>query len=215
MMSGMEEIVDILVPPFFTKSGKTKTQSEAWRDQDWIGTFNLWIMQNQPLEAIVYQIRNPDSSWAPNKLDVTAGGHYQAGEERADGLREVVEELGKHYTPAQLTFVGRKLHVAPDVHGFERRNLVDISFIVDNAPLDSYILQKDEVYAICACPIDDLITAHSDAAYSFTTEALKSDGSRETITVSKSSFPDNWDDYHFKIALLAKRFLEGDEHPIY
>ncbi|HSW66004.1 MAG TPA: NUDIX domain-containing protein [Bacillota bacterium] len=214
-MNTLVEMVDILVPPYFTKSGRHKTQEQAWRDQDWIGTFNLWVVQNSSVPALVYQVRSPESSWAPNKLDATAGGHYQAGEERADGLREVVEELGKHYQPSQLTFVGRKLHVAPDVHGFERRNIVDISFIIDNAPLSSYTLQPEEVYAICACPLSDLVKAHSDPAYAFTTEALKSNGEHLTLTVSKDSFPDNWDDYHFKIALLAERFVAGDQHLIY
>lgn len=215
MIHIMEEIVDILAPPFFAKSGKTKTLEQAWHDQNWIGTFNLWIIQKRPKPAIVYQIRHPNASWAPNKLDVTAGGHYQAGEELFDGLREVEEELGKIYQPEQLTYVGRKIHVSPDQLGNERRNIVDIAFIVDNSPLDSYVLQKDEVFAVCSCPIDELIKTHTDPDHSFTTEILTADGKRKPLTVKRDSFPENWDDYHFKIALLAKRFIGGDKHLIY
>ncbi len=215
MSHQQEEIVDILQPPFFTKTGTHKPQSQAWKDGDWIGTFNLWIVQDSPRPAIVYQMRSPDSSWAPNKLDVTAGGHYQAGKERTDGLREVVEELGKHYKPEQLTFVGRKLHVAPDVLGNERRNIIDISLIIDNAPLESYILQPEEVYAICICPIDELVKVHSDPTYSFETAAQRSDGTTWDISVTNDLFPENWDAYHFKMALLAQRFLQGEQHLIY
>jgi ADP-ribose pyrophosphatase YjhB (NUDIX family) len=42
-------------------------------------------------------------------FDVTVGGHFQAGEQLTDGLREVKEELGKQHLPDQLQYVGRKV----------------------------------------------------------------------------------------------------------
>ena len=107
----MPEIVDTLLPPTFKKSGQTKDRNQAWNDGDWIGSFNLWILQNDPEPAIIYQVRSSKSSWAPNKLDVTAGGHYTAGETIEDGLREVKEELGKDYNFNNLFSLGRKLHI--------------------------------------------------------------------------------------------------------
>jgi hypothetical protein len=56
------EKVDILIPPTFKKSGKIKTLSQAWDDEEWIGTFNLWILQDSPQPAIIYQQRSPKSS---------------------------------------------------------------------------------------------------------------------------------------------------------
>ena len=75
----MDEKVDILLPPAFEPSGIIKTKRQAIADADWIGTFNLWIVQRRPVPALVYQIRSPGSNWAPIMLDVTVGGHYQAG----------------------------------------------------------------------------------------------------------------------------------------
>jgi isopentenyldiphosphate isomerase len=163
----------------------------------------------------VYQIRGPQKSWAPGKLDVTVGGHYQAGETMLDGLREVEEELGKKYQNDQLTYLGRKPYVGRDTKGREMHNIIEVYMATDNSDLGSYVLQQEEVYAICLCPIDELIKAHSDPAYSFTTEALTSSGKTEQIVVRSSSFPENYDNYHFKIALLAKRYLDGDKHLIY
>lgn len=209
------EFVDILEPPTFKKSGVKKPLKQAWQDSDWIGTFNLWIVQNEPISSIVYQIRSPKSSWAPGKLDVTAGGHYEAGEELYDGLREVEEELGKKYLSKDIVYIGKKIHVSPDVNGNMRQNVVDISFIVDNSSIESYVLQESEVYAICCCPIDDLIKVNTIENYTFKVQALTSTGLKEELLISKDSFPYNWDNYHFKVALLAKRFLSGEKNIIY
>ena len=42
-----------------------------------------------------------------------------------------------------------------------------------------------------------------------------SEGKEILVVVDKKSFPYNWDNYHYKIALLAKRFLDGDKNIIY
>ena len=209
------EKVDILTPPTFEKSGISKPIKQAWDDEDWIGTFNLWIIQNKPTPAIVYQIRSSKSSWASGKLDVTAGGHYSAGEALFDGLREVEEELGKKYKKEELAYLGRKMHVSPDVNGKMRQNIVDISFILDNSPLSTYVLEEAEVYAISSLPIAELIKVHTKPNYQFQAKALTADGSAIKLNVKKDSFPFNWDNYHFKIALLADRFLKGEKNLIY
>lgn len=209
------EIVDILIPPTFEKSGVTKELKQAWADEEWIGTFNLWILQSSPIPALVYQIRSPKSSWAPGKFDVTAGGHYEAGEVLYDGLREVREELGKEYSPENMTYIGRKMHVSPDVHGHRRQNIVDIAFIVDNSPLNTYILEESEVYAIAALPIEDLLKVHLQDGYSFDVQAHTASQELVTMTVNKESFPFNWDNYHYKIVLLAERFLKGEKNILY
>ena len=49
----------------------------------------------------------------------------------------------------------------------------------------------------------------------FTTKGLTNRGKEIQIKVNKNSFPFNWDNYHFKIALLAERFLKGEGNLIY
>lgn len=208
------EQVDILLPPTFEKSGVIKSGTDAITNGDWIGTFNLWIIQTDPVPAIVYQQRSSQSTWAPNKLDVTAGGHYQAGETIFDGLREVKEELGRMYTKDQLTYLGRKLHVSPDVLNLIRHNVVDIFFATDNSVLDAYELEKEEVFALVTCPIDRLIQLHTYGT-EFSAHGITNVGQEMEITVASDSFPYNWDNYHFKIALLADRYLKGEKNLLY
>ncbi|MBM3209047.1 hypothetical protein FJZ40_02035 [Candidatus Shapirobacteria bacterium] len=209
------EKVDILLPPDFRKSGKIKTIQQAREDKDWVGVFNLWVIQTKPTPSIIYQQRRPDSSWAPNKLDVSAGGYYQAGEEISDGLREVREELGKDYKFKDLTCLGRKLAVLLDTKGRTRQVVADIFMVIDNSPLSSYRPEKAEVYAICACPIDKLVRVHTRKGYRFETEGITNEGEKIKIGISKNSFPYNWDPYHFKIALLAERFVRGEKNLVY
>jgi hypothetical protein len=61
----MDEIVDILEPPFFEVSGETKPREQAFADGDWIGTFNLWILSKASEPSILYQQRSLNKSWAP------------------------------------------------------------------------------------------------------------------------------------------------------
>jgi ADP-ribose pyrophosphatase YjhB (NUDIX family) len=211
----MPELFDTLKPPLFEKTGEVKDLGHALADQDWLRTFNLWIVQRTPVPSIVYQQRTPNALWAPLKLDVTAGGYFNAGEELKDCMREVKEELGREYPVDQITFVGRKLNVDRDLKKRLRQTVVEIAIVEDNSPIESYELEEAEVYALCACPIEDLIRVHSDSGYSFDVEGVNPKKEKMVIHVTKDSFPPNWDPYHFKIALLAKRFLAGEKSLMY
>ena len=208
------ELVDILKPPKFLKSGAIKTREEAYKNGDWLGTFNLWIVQDDPTPAIIYQQRSLKSVWAPGKLAVAVGGHYLAGESMRDGLREVQEELGKKYSFDKLTSLGRRVYVGYDNHNNEKRNIVDIFIVKDNSSITTFKPDPNEVYSLCLCTIKDLVKMYSSNKYSFTTQAFLSGESRKEIKISRKSFPYNWDNYHEKMVYLSERFLRG-EKPLY
>jgi isopentenyldiphosphate isomerase len=207
----MNEQVDILQPPLFNPTGEVKSRKQAYKDGDWIGTFNLWVVTADPVPSIVYQQRSPKSTWAPNLLDVTAGGHLQAGERFTDGLREVEEELGKHYSSNQLISLGRKLYVGINNNGTSHNNIIDICMVQDDRQLSSYVLQEEEVYAIFVCPVNELLKVHRNESYSFKADGLTASGEKSNIEVSRSSFPENWDPYHYKIAVLVDRYFKGEK----
>jgi 8-oxo-dGTP pyrophosphatase MutT (NUDIX family) len=208
------EHVDILQPPDFHKSGVVKPKKKALADEDWLGIFHLWILQDEPLPAIVYQQRSPNASWGPNLLDVSVGGHYQAGESRLDGLREVKEEVGIDYDPKLVKFLGRKIFFGTDENNHERHSVVDVHFVKDNRHLHQYMLEAKEIHALCLCPIDYLIKLHTRHT-SFKAPAITATGQRYILEVKPELFPYNWDNYHLKIALLAKRYLKGEKNLIY
>jgi hypothetical protein len=180
-----------------------------------MGAFNLWIVQTEPEPAIVYQQRSPNSTWEPNKLDVSAGGNYSAGESLLDGLREAEEELGKSYDPKNVVSVGRRLNVSPDKNGLERKTVLDIFLIEDNDSIDDYVLEEREVSGITVCPLSKLLELHQGLIDSFEVELLDNKGSLISYLVNKDSFPKNWDNYHYKMALLIERYIKGERNLVY
>lgn len=211
----MEELFDTLRPPLFEKTGEVKSLQQALADSDWLQTFNLWIVQSSPAPAIIYQQRTPKATWAPLKLDVAAGGYFNAGEEMKDCMREVREELGREYPLEQVSFVGRRLSVGIDMKNRVRQTVVEIAIVEDNSSIDSFDVDPEEVYAICVCPIEDLIRVQTESDYTFEVKGLNAQKKEISILVTKDSFPPNWDPYHLKMAMLAKRFLEGEKILIY
>ncbi|MFF4276857.1 NUDIX domain-containing protein [Streptomyces sp. NPDC001536] len=210
--------MEILDPNTFQSSGKVVDIREAWREGSWIGTFNLWIAQEiEGRRFLLYQQRAHDASWAPSCLDVAAGGHYEVGESLYDGLREAKEELGKTYQQKDVCFLGRKLYLS-DRNGYKIRNVVDVCIVRDDSPLTAFELQEEELAGLFRCPIDELIRVHTEEGYAFVSEGLlvhQGIHQQATVTVTRDSFPYNWDSYHQKMTHLANRFLDGETHLFY
>lgn len=208
----MDEEVDELLAPDFKPSGKIKTRLQTYKDHGWVGVFNLWIVTNNPQPSIIYQQRGPDVKWSPLKMDVSVAGHLQTGEKV--GLREAREELGKDYQTSSLTYLGKKLYIDPRP-GYTIQDVIDIYMVEDNSPLENYDLQKEEVYAICRCPIKELLKAHRDSKYSFDVIGITNERRPTTISVGKGSFPFNFDNYHYKMVLLANRYFNNEKELLY
>src|SRR5689334_15155032 len=90
----MTEILDIYDEDI--KWLGTKDRAAVHRDGDWHKVFHCWIAyrDSDKRDYLVVQRRGPNTQTFPNLLDITAAGHYQAGESIRDGVREVREELG-------------------------------------------------------------------------------------------------------------------------
>src|SRR5215211_8527831 len=79
-----------------TPTGRTKARRDVHRDGDWHRAVHVWIAgigrDGEPF--LLFQRRGPEKDTWPNRLDETVGGHYRAGEQLRDSLREVEEEIG-------------------------------------------------------------------------------------------------------------------------
>jgi 8-oxo-dGTP pyrophosphatase MutT (NUDIX family) len=210
--------VDILDVNTFEKTHITKPIFDAWRDGDWIGAFNLWIAQNiDGIPSLLYQKRTSSGGWASGLLDVTAGGHYEASETAQDGLREVREEVGKTYEFEYLRYLGKKLYLHDDGNR-KLRYVVDVFITLDNSPLNSFVLEHQELDGLYRCSIQDLIRVHTEPDYAFSATGTAFQNSTlepSEILVTGNSFPFNWDRYHLKMALIAERFINNESRLYY
>ena len=207
--------VDILLPPEFNKSGVVKTREQAISNGDWLGGFHLWVIRTKPQPALLFQRRSPKKPTFPNLLDVSAAGHYLAGENVKDGLREVKEEIGKNYDFNQLTYLGKKIFVDFDRQGRKLQTVNDVFFTIDNSPLSTFTLQKQEVASLLIIPLSDLKAVFTKANYQFVSSGILQNHQPITDKISKSNFVKNWDHYQYKIALLSEKFIAGERNLLY
>jgi isopentenyldiphosphate isomerase len=112
----------------------TKPRGAVHRDGDWHRAFHLWVVD---AGGVLLQHRSEAKKAWPGYLDATAAGHLVAGEEVADGLREVREELGVTYAPAELHALGVHRVDEQDGEG-ANRELQHVFAVRDDRPLDAW-----------------------------------------------------------------------------
>ncbi len=73
----------------------------------WHITFHAWVVARvNATTYMLFQKRHSSKDTHPNKLDISAAGHYLYGERVEDGIRELQEELGISVTYEELTPIG-------------------------------------------------------------------------------------------------------------
>ncbi len=186
-----------------------KDRAAVHRDGDWHCTFHCWIVYQGEQDTMVVQRRSPNVDSYPNMLDITAAGHYTAGERLADGLRELHEELGIDVAFEDLRYLGTRVGVYADDglvdHGFNEVFLLD-----HDAPLESYQFDRHEISSLLRFTIDDGLALFSGAVESIPAQAVGEESG--AVTLTRDDFIPSVDNYMYRICILAKRFLNGEKH---
>lgn len=194
-----EEKVDILTPPKFKPSGTVKTAAQAIADGDWLGSANFMVYTLKPEPSVFCQIRSPNALYAPGMLDFAATGYYEAGETGLDGLRELEEEIGISIKKDKIQHFGRRMYIYQDQKGQERKT-VNETFVAEyEGTIDEMELEEEEVAAVVRIPIKRFVATLDGKAGPF--KAAGKDARNKPIiyTVTKDSFPYNFDDYPQKM----------------
>ncbi len=107
----VDEILDIFdehMHQIGTASRLIAHQTGAWHQ-----TFHCWALhRTQAADYLLLQRRHESKDTHPDKLDVSCGGHLEAGETPSDGVRELNEELGIEVDFISLFPVGVHRHAA-------------------------------------------------------------------------------------------------------
>ncbi|MBZ0292795.1 MAG: NUDIX hydrolase [Anaerolineae bacterium] len=186
-----------------------KERSAVHRDGDWHRTFHCWVIYRSTdgVDYMVVQKRGPDKDLFPNMLDVSAAGHYEAGESTADGVREIREELGLDVDFDDLIPVGIRVSVARQF-GLVDYEFNDVFFLICDQPLNAYHFQKEEISGLVRFAIDDGLALFDETCESITGETIGL-GSAQ-IAIHKTNFILQPDNYLYRVLALAKRCLNGD-----
>lgn len=111
----------------------------------WHVTFHAWVVIREHEKTyLLFQKRHGSKDTHPNKLDVSAAGHYLHGEKVEDGIRELQEELGIPVTYEELVSLGIFKGI------YENPNLVDREFnrvylLETDYKLQQFTIQEDEL----------------------------------------------------------------------
>jgi len=158
-----------------------KTRQEAHAQGYWHETFHCWFFkQDADTTYLLFQRRALQKKDFPGLLDITSAGHLLSGEKVKQGTREIKEELGIDLPYEDLQPIGIiKEEIIVD-HFIDREFCHTYLYHCD-LPIDSFILQADEVAGIIQIEIndfslllDDKIATVRGSGYIVETDGVKS-----------------------------------------
>ena len=188
-----------------------KSRDEVHRDGNWHKVFHCWVIyrDDSRQDWVIVQKRASDKQTYPNMLDVSAAGHYEAGETPREGIRELEEELGLFPEFDDLIYAGKRM-TAARFDGLIDRELADVYLYICNQALSDYHYQAEELAGLVAINAKEGLRLFSGEVDSI--EAPAVGFATSTISVTVEHFIAVNDHYWEKIFLLATRCLNGDSH---
>jgi isopentenyldiphosphate isomerase len=186
-----------------------KARSAVHQAGDWHRVFNCHVIQRDAAgqDWLIVQQRSAAKATFPLFLDVSAAGHYTAGETIRDGVREVREELGLPVDFADLIPAGRRVSAA-QYAGLLDYEVADVFFYVCQQPLSTFTYQQEEVAGLVALPVEPALRLFTGAVEHIPCPAVGL--ATATINVRQADFTPHQDHYFLKVLLLAQRCLAGE-----
>ena len=209
-----DEVVDIY-DENMTRTG-TALKSEAHRKGLWHRAIHCWVVRGPSPGAVLFQKRGRSKAVYPNALDISAAGHYRAGETAREGVRELIEELGLAVPVEQLTPLGVKI----DVGVFQEHvvhEFCDVFLLRDDRAPRGYAPDPDEVDGLVGVGVPDGLALFSGERSEASAQGIEYDhASREwgaiRLSIDRGSVIPRVDPYYYKVMILAERFLRGEKH---
>lgn len=182
----------------------------------WHQTFHCWIITKHSEETFVLlQKRAACKKTAPNKLDISAAGHLLAGETKADGIREVEEELGITPSSAKMIDLGIRISSTGTPGVKCNREFCNVVLLEDNTPLIDHNLQEEEVSALVEVKIEDglkLLSGEIDCIFGMALTEENGIKRLSEMKIVREDFIYRIDPYYLKIFIMADRYFKGEKY---
>ncbi|MBI3970512.1 MAG: NUDIX domain-containing protein [Chloroflexi bacterium] len=194
-------------------AGRVKRRADVHRDGDWHRSFHCWVAceagRADGAPALLLQRRGPHKDTWPNRLDVSVGGHYRAGEVLVDVLREVEEEIGRAARLEDLVYLGRRVYVGEQEPGVRDRELQEVYLWRSSLRLEDFRPQPVEVTALEAAALPDLLGLFAGQLDRIATRALRPLAAVEDGFITLGDFIPTLDRYFFRVATVADLAARG------
>lgn len=191
----------------------TASRQEIHKKGWWHKTIHCWVLRSEQGENyVVFQQRSAQKEYNPLMLDISAAGHYGAGETNQEATREIEEELGIQVTWNDLMFLGI-LQEANIIQGQYGTTAINREFcytylLADNRPVDTYQIQQEEVATIVQIPVNEGLKLFSGESSS----VKGIDINNQVCTYTLQDFLPRNNTYYLKIFIMAERYFEGKKY---
>lgn len=173
------------------------------------------IIVNKKNKSVIFQIKNAKHNKIHDmdKIELSVGGHYQAGEKVEDGIREIKEESGLDVAFEDLIYLGERqvsTVVKEDYIVREFQKIFIIPYIGDVMMLRC---QDDEVTGFIEFKIEECIDLFLKSRPSI----VGANSSGEKVEVTLNNFVKAYlegDELYLRLVIASKRFIDDEKREL-
>jgi len=143
-------------------TGETLARAQVHKEGKWHRSFHLWIVKEG--RYVLLQRRSKHKDLEANKVDVTVGGHFSAGETLQEVVREVEEEVGLFVRPESLHHLETRKVERSYENGVDRE-FQEVYVLAVDQPLEHYYLDCKEVSVLYEAPLEGAIDLYRDGGF--------------------------------------------------
>ena len=160
-MNAAAELFDVL-DETGKPTGETMPRPQVHKEGKWHRSFHLWIVKEG--RYVLLQRRSKHKDLEPNKVDVTVGGHFSAGETLQEVVREVEEEIGLFVRSESLYYL-ETCKAERVYEGHIDREFQEVYVLELDQPLEHYYLDCKEVSVLYEAPLQGAIALYRDGGF--------------------------------------------------
>ncbi len=192
------------------------TRDEAHASGAWHRSIHCWIVRPTDSGYVLFQKRGRDKKLFPNALDISAAGHYSAGEVPQDGVREILEELGLAVDFDELIPLGVKFDIAK-IGDVVNREFCDVYLLCRPEAPSEYHMDSDEVEGLVQMEIPQGLALFSGERANAHCQGVEWDAQARKwnaieMDVAIEDVIPRIDPYYLKIFIMAQRLLSGEHY---
>ena len=177
----------------------------------WHEVFN-GIIVNKKNKSVIFQIKNSKHNKVhnENKIEISVGGHYKAGEKVQNGIREIKEESGIEIDFKDLIYLGERQVSTIVNNDYIVREFQKIFIIPYSGSVYNLKCKDDEIIGFIEFKIDDCIDLFLKKKESI----MGMNSYKKKIKVTLKNFVEaylNGDELYLRLVLASKRFSENEK----